>query len=102
MRLLGRCLGENVAVLGYSPLPTWSLSNGRQAPQGLVTGAMLYHNSVNILQMAAHKAAICPHLATGVGTCADAMHARPTKLFYKSGAHRISGLTFSKPLVGSL
>ena len=36
-RSLGECLGENVMVLGYLPLPAWSLSDGRQARQGLDT-----------------------------------------------------------------
>ena len=30
----------------------------------------------------------------GVSTCTGAVHACPTKIFYKSGAHRISRLTF--------
>ena len=64
-RSLGECLGENVMVLGYLLLSAWSLSNGHQAQQGLVTDAMLYHNSFNILQMAAPRAAICLHLAMG-------------------------------------
>ena len=83
-----------VTVLGYPPLPAWSLSDGRQARQGLDTDVMPFHNWFNILQMAAPGAAIWLHLAIGVSTSADTTHARPTKIFYKSGAHRASGLTF--------
>ena len=57
-RSLGECLGENVMVLGYPPLPAWLLSNGRQAQQGLDTDVMPFHNWFNILQMAASGAAI--------------------------------------------
>ena len=57
-RLLSECLGENVMVLGYPPLPTWSLSDGCQARQGLDTDVMPFHNSFNVLQMAAPRAAI--------------------------------------------
>ena len=41
-----------VTVLGYPPLPAWSLSDGRQAQQGLDTDIMPFHNSFNVLQMA--------------------------------------------------
>ena len=57
-RSLGECLGENVTVLGYPPPPAWSLSNGRQARQGLDTNVMPSHNSFNVLQMVAPRAAI--------------------------------------------
>ena len=57
-RLLGECLGENVTVLGYLPPPTWSLSDGRQAWQGLDTDVTPFHNSFNVLQMVAPGAAI--------------------------------------------
>ena len=57
-RSLGECLGENVMVLGYSPLPTWSLSDSHQAWQGLDTDIMPFHNWFNELQMAASGAAI--------------------------------------------
>ena len=57
-RSLGKCLRENVMVLGYLPHPAWSLSDGRQAHQGLVTDVMPFHNLFNILQMAAPRAAI--------------------------------------------
>ena len=86
--------------LGYPPLPAWSLSDGRQARQGLDTDVMMFHNSVNTLQMVAPGAAIWLHLATGVGACAGATHAHPTKIFYKSGAHCASGLTFSRLAIG--
>ena len=52
------CLGENVMVLGYLLPPTWSLSDGRQARQGLDTDVMPFHNSFNVLQMVAPGAAI--------------------------------------------
>ena len=61
-------------VLGYPLLPARSLSDGHQAQQGLVTDATLYHNSFNILQMAAPRAAICLHLAMG-GQCLRGCHA---------------------------
>ena len=57
-RSLGECLGENVMVLGYLLPPTWSLSDGCQAQQGLDTDVMPSHNSFNVLQMAAPGAAI--------------------------------------------
>ena len=57
-RSLGGSLGENVTVLGYLPLPAWSLSDGRQALQGLDTDVMTFHNWLSILQMAAPRAAI--------------------------------------------
>ena len=94
VRSLGESLGENVMVLGYPLLPAWSLSDGRQARQGLDTDITPFYNWFNILQMAAPGAAIWLHLAMGVGTCVGATHACPTKIFYKSGAHRASGLTF--------
>ena len=47
-----------VTVLGYPPPPAWSLSEGRQARQGLDTDVTLFHNSFNVLQMAAPGAAI--------------------------------------------
>ena len=83
-----------MTVLGYLPLPAWSLSDGRQALLGLDTDVTPFHNLFNVLQMAAPRAAIWLHLAMGVGACAGVTHAHPTKIFYKSGAHRISGLTF--------
>ena len=83
-----------VTVLGYPPLPAWSLSDSRQAREGLDTDIMPFHKWLNILQMAAPGAAIWLHLAMGVSTCTGAMHVCPTKIFYKSGAHRTSGLTF--------
>ena len=58
VRLLGRSLGENVTVLGYLPLPAWSLSDSRQAQQGLDTNVMTFHNWLSILQMVALGAAI--------------------------------------------
>ena len=58
VRSLSECLGENVTVLGYPPLPTWSLSDGRQARQGSDTDVTPFHNWFNILQMAAPGAAI--------------------------------------------
>ena len=84
-----------VTVLGYPPLPAWPLSDGCQARQGLDTDVTPFHNWLNVLQMVAPGAAIWLHLARGVGTYTGAMHARPTKIFYKSGAHHASGLTFS-------
>ena len=57
-RSLGECLGENVTVLGYPSPPTWSLSDGHQAWQRLDTDVMPFHNSFNVLQMAAPGAAI--------------------------------------------
>ena len=54
-QLLIQCV---CAVLGYPPLPAWSLSNGHQAWQGLDTDVTPFHNSFNILQMAAPGAAI--------------------------------------------
>ena len=57
-RSLGKSLGENVMVLGYPLLPAWSLSNGRQAQQGLDTDVTMFHNWLNVLQMAALGAAI--------------------------------------------
>ena len=57
-RSLGESLGENVTVLGYPLPPAWSLSDGRQAWQGLDTDVTPFHNSFNILQMAAPGAAI--------------------------------------------
>ena len=79
---------------GARRFPTWLLSDGRQVPQGLDTDVMLPHTLVNMLQMAAPRAAIWSHLATGVSACAGIAHACPTKFFYKSSAHRTSGLTF--------
>ena len=67
-RSLSRCLGENVTVLGYPPHPAWSLSDGCQAQQGLVTNITSYRSPFIVLQMAAPRAAICSHLATG-GRC---------------------------------
>ena len=55
---LGESLGENVMVLGYKLPPAWSLSDSRQARQGLDTDIMPFHNSFNILQMLAPGAAI--------------------------------------------
>ena len=52
------CLEENVMVLGYPPPPTWSLSDGCQARQGLDTDVTPSPNSFNVLQMAAPGAAI--------------------------------------------
>ena len=57
-RLLSESLGENVMVLGYPLLPTWSLSDGRQARQGLDTDVMTLQNWLKVLQMAAPRAAI--------------------------------------------
>ena len=57
-RSLGESLGENVTVLGYLPLPTWSLSDGRQARQGLDTDVTTFHNWLSVLQMVAPGAAI--------------------------------------------
>ena len=57
-RSLSGSLGENVTVLGYLPLPAWSLSDGRQALQGLDTDVMTFHNWLSVLQMAAPGAAI--------------------------------------------
>ena len=64
-RSIGKCLGENVVVLGYPPPTTWLLSDSRQAVQGLDIDIMPFHNSFNILQMAAPRAAIWVHLAMG-------------------------------------
>ena len=47
--------------------PAQLLSDGRQAPQGLDTNITLPHTWFNVLQMAAPRAAIWLHLATGVG-----------------------------------
>ena len=47
-----------VTVLGYPLLPAWSLSDGRQARQGLDTDITPFHNSFNVLQMVAPGAAI--------------------------------------------
>ena len=47
-----------VTVLGYPPPPAWSLSDGRQAQQGLDTDVMPFHYSFNVLQMPAPRAAI--------------------------------------------
>ena len=47
-----------VMVLGYPPLPAWSLSDGCQAQQGLDTDVTMFHNWLSILQMAAPGAAI--------------------------------------------
>ena len=47
-----------VTVLGYPPLPAWSLSDGRQAQQGLDTDVMTFQNWPSVLQMAAPGAAI--------------------------------------------
>ena len=57
-RLLGGSVGENVTVLGYPPLPAWSLINSRQAQKGLDTDVTTFHNWLSILQMAAPRAAI--------------------------------------------
>ena len=54
-----------VTVLGYLPPPAWSLSDCRQARQGLDTDIMPFCNSFNVLQMAAPWAAIWLHQATG-------------------------------------
>ena len=54
------------------------LGDGRQARQGLDTNITLPTTWLNALQMAAPRAAIWTHLATGVGTCAGATHVRPT------------------------
>ena len=47
-----------VTVLGYPPLPAWSLSDGCQARQGLDTNVTTFHNWLSVLQMAAPGAAI--------------------------------------------
>ena len=57
-RSLGGSLGENVTVLRYPLLPAWSLSDGRQARQGLDADVTTFHNWLSILQMAARRAAI--------------------------------------------
>ena len=51
-------LNTCVTVLGYPPLPAWSLSDGRQARQGLDTNVTMFHNWLSVLQMAAPGAAI--------------------------------------------
>ena len=56
-RSLGECLGENVTVLGYPPLPAWLLTDSRQARQGFDTNVMMFHNWLNVLQMASPRAA---------------------------------------------
>ena len=50
---------------GTRRFPARSLSYGHQAQPGLVTDITLYHNSFNVLQIAAPRAAICFHLAMG-------------------------------------
>ena len=47
-----------VMVLGYLPLPAWSLSDSCQAQQGLDTNVMTFHNWLSVLQMVAPGAAI--------------------------------------------
>ena len=43
----------HVTVLGYPPLPAWSLNDGHQAWQGLDTDVMTFHIWLSVLQMAA-------------------------------------------------
>ena len=82
LRLLGTCLGANVMVHECPPLsPPGLPSDGHQAHMGLVTGARLFHLLHNVLQMAAPRAPFGLYLATGVGACEAAMHARPTQKF---------------------
>ena len=50
------CTHICVTVLGYPPLPTWLLSDGRQAL--LDTDVMTFHNWLSVLQMVAPGAAI--------------------------------------------
>ena len=47
-----------MTVLGYQPLPAWSLSDGRQALQDLDTDVTTFHNWLSVLQMVAPGAAI--------------------------------------------
>ena len=47
-----------MTVLGYLPLPAWSLSDSHQAWQGLDTDITPFHNWLNVLQMMAPRAAI--------------------------------------------
>ena len=54
------------------------LGDGHQAQQGLDTDVTLPTTWLNALQMAAPRAAIWTHLATGVGACAGAAHVCPT------------------------
>ena len=93
----GKAFGHDYMCEGFR-VPTaflpGQLTDSHRAPQGLDTDVTLHHTWFNILQMAAPRAAIWLHLATGVGTCAGVAHVRPTKIFYKSGAHHTSGLTF--------
>ena len=69
-------------------------SNGHQARQGLVTDVTPLHFRLNVLQMAAPRAAISIPPSNGVGTCVGAAHACPTQNFYKRGVCHASGLTF--------
>ena len=45
-------------VLGYPLPPTWSLSDGRQARQGLDTDVTPFHKSFNVLQRVHFRLAI--------------------------------------------
>ena len=47
-----------VMVLEYLPLPAWSLSDSRQAQQGLDTDITTFRNWLSVLQMVAPRAAI--------------------------------------------
>ena len=89
-RSLSGSLGENVMVLGYPPLPTWLLSDGHQARQGLDTDIMTFHIWLSILQMVAPQGS---HL-TPPSNGGRHLHGCPTKIFYKSSVHCASGLTF--------
>ena len=55
---------------------------------------MPLHLGLNVLQMAAPRAAISIPPSNGVGTCTGATHACPTQNFYKRGACHALGLTF--------
>ena len=58
-------------------LPARLLGDSHQAQQGLDTDVTLPTTWLNALQMAAPRAAIWTHLATGVGTCVGAVHVHP-------------------------
>ena len=85
-----------VMVHGCPPHSPWLRGDGHQARRALVTNAALPHLLVNSLQMAAPRVAIWIPPSNGVSACTDAMHARPTKNFYKRGVRHTSGLTFSQ------
>ena len=65
--------------------PPWWLSTGHQALYGLGYLCYAFHHLHTFCKWQSPWTAISSHLVTGVSTCADAVHAHPTQIFYKRG-----------------